>query len=118
MFHVRSAYPIDLPDKGGFAFQIKRLANAYQSWKSSISAVSVQFFANRQKIQIALIFLSKRLVRSQVKRATQLQSRQFAASVALVKALGGGWEAGQLPPPDAITQGAALSTTKMVSSHD
>ena len=44
----------------------------------------------------------------------QLRGRQFAASVALIKAIGGGWDASQLPPPDA----APLSTTGPVSSHE
>ncbi|MDR0273828.1 MAG: efflux transporter outer membrane subunit [Burkholderiaceae bacterium] len=40
----------------------------------------------------------------------QLQSRQFAASVALIKALGGGWDNG--------AQAATLSETEPVSFHD
>ena len=46
----------------------------------------------------------------------QLRARQFAASVALIKAIGGGWEASQLtdvvkalPPPDAVSSASAAT---------
>jgi NodT family efflux transporter outer membrane factor (OMF) lipoprotein len=44
----------------------------------------------------------------------QLRARQFAASVALIKAIGGGWDASQLPPPDA----RAAASTSTDSSHE
>jgi NodT family efflux transporter outer membrane factor (OMF) lipoprotein len=58
----------------------------------------------------------------------QLRAREFAASVALIKAVGGGWDASQLPAPDAqpetqpgVPRSAAstpLPAPAPVSSHE
>jgi outer membrane protein TolC len=47
----------------------------------------------------------------------QLRARQFAASVALIKAIGGGWDASHWPPPDA-QDAASSSSDSTIASQD
>lgn len=55
------------------------------------------------------VITAQALALNSERSALQVQGRAFAASVALVKALGGGWNAAQLPPSRAasVAQGAA-----------
>lgn len=63
------------------------------------------------------VITAQALALNSERSALQVQGRAFAASVALVKALGGGWSAAQLPPSRAasVVQGAA---DKKEAQHD